>query len=173
MCTGVTVELSPSEVAFVCPEQQLSLTCRTNQSPALRWTIIIPHRTDPYEINVFSNIGDDIQLIQLEVAGRSIVLNFLRQSTNALISTLSIDSTVTELNGTRINCSTGDSSVMTVIHIIGRKNNDLRFLLIIIILDIISTVLTILLLSLIPSIVTEKSRLLQRCCLYKLHVFTL
>ena len=138
--TGVQL-LSPSEMALVCPGQPLSLTCCANQSTTLRWIILLPHINDPYVQNVIT-IGDgSIPLIELEVAGRPIALNFLRQSTNPLTSMLSINNTVTGLNGTRINCSTGDSSEMTIIHIIGRKNcsknselrlnyKDLRFLLI-------------------------------------------
>ena len=122
MYIGVQL-LSPSEVAFVCPGQPLSLTCGSNQGPTLQWTIIIPHRNEPAYVQNVLNFGDgNIQPIELEIAGGSIALNFLRQSTNPLISTLSIDNTVSELNETRINCSTGDSSAMTVIHIIGRKH---------------------------------------------------
>ena len=120
MYIGVQL-LSPSEVAFVCPGEPLSLTCHSNQSPILEWTIILPHRSDPYVQNVF-NFGDgNIQPIQFQLASRPIAVNFLRQSTNPLISTLSIDNTVSELNGTRINCSTVDSSEMIVFHTIGCK----------------------------------------------------
>ena len=114
-------QLSPSNVALVCPEQQLSLTCRTNQSSALRWTVILPRGNGTHQRNVF-NIGDgNIQALPLEIAGRTITLNFSRQSANPLNSALSIDSTHTSLNGTRINCSIGDSSTTTVIYVIDSK----------------------------------------------------
>ena len=117
----IGVQLSPPEVALVCPGQPLSLTCRSEQSHTLQWAIMLPHRNDLYVRNVLNSGDGTIQPIQSEVAGRPIALNFLRQSTNPLTSILSMDNTVSELNGTRINCSTVDSSAITVIHTIGRK----------------------------------------------------
>ena len=54
------------------------------------------------------------------VSGRTVtVANISLQSANPLTSTLSISNTSIDLNGTRINCSTRDSSAMTVINVIG------------------------------------------------------
>ena len=113
------VQLSPSNVALVCPGEQLSLTCQANQSSALRWTITPPEGSVTYTRDV-QTIGNLLPL-PVEVAGRTITVYFSRQSVDPLTSTLSINSTSTNLNRTRINCSTGDSSAMTVLNVIGRK----------------------------------------------------
>ena len=119
MHTGV--QLSPSNVALVCPGRQLSLTSRTNQS-ILRWTIIQPGGSDTDDFRDISNIGS-ISPLPIDIAGRTITVHFSHQSTNPLISTLSIANTSTDLNGTRIRCSTRDSSAMTVfIHVYGCKH---------------------------------------------------
>ena len=108
-------------MASVCPEQQLSLTCHTNQSNALRWSITIPEESTTYTRDVLITTGSIPQL-PIEVAGRTVTVHFSRQSVDPLTSTLSINSTSTNLDGTRISCSIRDSSAMTVIHIIGCKH---------------------------------------------------
>ena len=117
----IGVQLSPSNVALVCPGRQLSLTCHTNES-ILRWSITQPGGSATYDFRDISTIGS-ISPLPIDVAGRSVYVYFSRQSVNPLISTLSIDSISTDLNGTRISCSSLNSSesVMTVIHVIGGK----------------------------------------------------
>ena len=99
----------------MCPTQQISLTCHSNHSHALLWTIIPPNVNGAYTRNV-PTIGDISQLL-VEIAGRFVILNFTRQSVNPLKSALTIDSAVADLNGTKINCSTADSSAMAVIYV--------------------------------------------------------
>ena len=115
MHTATGVQLSPSNVALVCPGQQFSLTCQANQSSALRWTITPPEGSVQYTRDV-STIGNVLPL-PVEVAGEMVTVYFSRQSANPLISALSINTTTFDLNGTRISCSTRNSSAMTVIHV--------------------------------------------------------
>ena len=77
----------------------------------------------PHMIFVIFQLLGVYHHLPLDVAGGSVYVYFSRQSVNPLISTLSIDSISTDLNGTRIGCSSLDSSesVMTVIHVIGGK----------------------------------------------------
>ena len=103
----------------MCHEQQLSLTCHSNQSHALQWTIILPNGNGMYIRNVLTT--GNIPRLPIEVAGKSVTVSFSRQSATPLISILSIESTIAELNGTIINCSTANAAEMTFVHIIGRK----------------------------------------------------
>ena len=111
----IGVQLSPSNVALVCPGQQLSLTCQANQSSALRWTITPPEGSATYTRDV--QTSGNLLSLPVEVAGITVTVYFSRQSVDPLTSTLSINSTSTDLNRTRINCSTGDSSAMTIVYV--------------------------------------------------------
>lgn len=85
--------------------------------------VTVPERngTMPYSRLVSSS--GIIPALPIEIANRIVTVEFLRQSTDPLISTLTIDSTIAELNGTRINCSTAYASEMTVIHVIDGNYN--------------------------------------------------
>ena len=65
--------------------------------------------------------------LSIEVSGKSVTVSFSRMSANPFTSTLSIESTIAELNGTGIYCSTGSASEVAVIHVInntiGRKHH--------------------------------------------------
>ena len=100
----------------MCPGEQLLLTCHTNQSSALRWTITTPGGSDTLSQDVLDT-GSIPQPLPLEIAGRTVTVHFTRQSANPFISTLSINSISRDLTGTRISCSTGDSSAITVVNV--------------------------------------------------------
>lgn len=99
----------------MCPGQQLSLTCHSNHSRSLLWTIIPPSVNGVYTRNV-PTIGDISQLL-VQIAGEFVIINFSCQSVNPLKSALTINRAVTDLNGTKINCSSADSSAMAVIYV--------------------------------------------------------
>ena len=119
-CTRADVQLSPSKVALICSEEQLSLTCRSNQSHILRWMITLPEGNVTYTRHV-STITGSIPPLPIEIAGRIVTVHFSRQSADPLISTLSIDCTSSNFNGSEINCSTADTSEIAVIHVIDGK----------------------------------------------------
>lgn len=112
----------PSRVAPVCSGERLSITCCSNQSHDLRWIIILPEGmesdTVPPSRLVSSSGPGHISSLPIEFANRTITVDFSRQSTNPLISTLKIDNTITELNGTAINCSTENAMETTIVHVI-------------------------------------------------------
>ena len=121
LLTYIGIQLSPSEVASVCSEEQLSIMCKLNLSRVLRWMIILPERNGTYSRTV-PDIGS-VPSLPIQVADRTITVHFSRLSTSPLISTLTIDSPITELNGTGIICSTVNASEMTIIHVIDGKIN--------------------------------------------------
>ena len=117
------VQLSASNMISVCPEQQLSLTCHTNQSNALRWSITIPEESTTYTRDILITTGSIPQL-PIEVAGGTVTVHFSRQSVDPLTSNLVINSISSDFNGTRISCSIRDSSAMTVIQIKDINGNE-------------------------------------------------
>ena len=106
----------------MCSQEQLSITCCSNQSYALRWIVIPYERNDdgtmPPSRLVSSSGPGDISSLPIEIANKTFTIDFSRQSTNPLISILTIDSIITELNGTAINCRTESALEMTIIHVI-------------------------------------------------------
>ena len=103
----------------MCSEEPLSVTCCSNISRDLRWIVIFPERNvTMYHRVVSSSDNSILPSLPIKITNRTVTVNFLRQSTDPLISTLTINSTITELNGTEINCSTENASEMTVIHVI-------------------------------------------------------
>ena len=121
--TGVDLMLSPSKVAFVCPGEQLTLTCQTNESSILRWTITLPELNTTYTRNVPFTGDGRLPLIIHSAVDNTVVFNFSRISepnTHPLIAKLLIDNINTDLNGTETNCSVLGTSVThtTVVNVL-------------------------------------------------------
>ena len=91
----IDIQLSPSKMAPVCSEEQLSITCFSNLSQVLRWMVNLPERNDTYSRTVPS-IGS-VPSLPIPVADGTITVHFSHLSTSPLTSTLTIDSAITEL----------------------------------------------------------------------------
>ena len=120
---GVDLMLSPSNVALVCPGEQLALRCQTNESVILRWTITLPESNTTYTRNVPFTGDGPLPSIMHSAVDSTVVFNFSRISepdTYPLIAELLIDNINTDLNGTEINCSVLSTSVThtTVVNVI-------------------------------------------------------
>ena len=97
--------MEPSEVAYVCPGGQLTLTCNANAS-FLEWSVTVPH----YQITktrLLSNTGTAKRRAPIII--NSTTFNITRnidESLNLpLISMISTDNVTARLNGTVIGCS--------------------------------------------------------------------
>ena len=106
--------------ALTCPEDQVVLTCHTNLT-LLKWSIIIADRLMPEErfISSTGSAGSQAPLIINHTE-----FQFLRTSTSPLKSTVLIDNVTAYLNGTRVECTDGNTTSTTVLIYTG---NDGKF----------------------------------------------
>ena len=113
--------MSPSGVVKVCPQGQVNITCATNESSFLFWTVSVTSLVT-MPTRVISNQGAQNSP---NVTVGSSVFQFTRISSDnesPFISQLKIDNVTVEIiNGTRLFCSTdGDTNnaLMSRIHVI-------------------------------------------------------
>ena len=104
---------------LVCPLDQFELVCRTTSGTVIAWSIDFPDGIGVEDLGrqVISKTGLE-SLPRFVIRDSSVVL-ISRTSSSPLTSSLEISSTITDLNGTRINCTTIDGVETTVITIIG------------------------------------------------------
>ena len=89
----------------MCPGDQLNLTCLAapNCNGMLpQWSIIIPGRSAP-KLRFISSNGNTVSVTPLNVG--QTMFQFLRTSTLPLISLMVIDNVSSDVNGTRVECS--------------------------------------------------------------------
>ena len=126
--TGMN-EIEPPGISFtelVCPGEQLTLTCETNETGVelLQWSINLPSGDNTQTRRSIPIEGDlpPEPLIYSSDYG-NVVFNFSRpsnESTYPFITELSISEINIRINGTEISCSKVDLSDQhtTIIHII-------------------------------------------------------
>ena len=95
--------LSPLEIAYVCPGEELTLTCETSEN-LLGWNITIPHN-GYHSLRLVSSSG--VPIVPLRV--NSTVFNFTRKSDSPLVITLLIRNVTVDL---RIFCIEFDAFSM-------------------------------------------------------------
>ena len=100
----------------MCSGGQLNLTCLTAPNKTLlQWSINIPGRPAS-ELRFISS--DTVSVTPLTVG--QTVFQFLRTSTSPLMSLMVIDNVSADVNGTRVDCSSGGRVVSTdIIKVIG------------------------------------------------------
>ena len=114
--------MSSPRVVSICPGEQLTLTCITNQNSILRWTIILHGENITYSRSI-PFMGNSI-LLPITDEASAVTFNFMRTSesgTLPLIAELLIDTVNTNTNGTRIHCSPSNESdpqVTFIIHVL-------------------------------------------------------
>lgn len=95
-------QLIPSEDILVCPGEQVDITCTTSDSTFLEWNVTIPYFSVSQTRAISStNMVDFVSPLQVS----SVMFTFEITSRTPLMSVLSIDSTTSDLNGTRIICT--------------------------------------------------------------------
>ena len=102
----------------MCPGDQLNLTCHTTPNETLlQWSIDIPDRPVP-EQKFFSSGSNTVSVAPLTIG--QTVFQFMRTSTSPLTSLMVIDNVSSDVNGTRVECSSGGRVVSTdIINVIG------------------------------------------------------
>ena len=96
-----------NEVVYMCPEEQLSIVCSTNQTYSyLEWAIRIPP-TSYYLRSQWISASSHVSNYLWRRTGDT-TINYTKNSEPGvlpLISTLLIDSVTTSFNGTMITCN--------------------------------------------------------------------
>ena len=95
--------------ALICPGEQVVLTCHTNLT-LLKWSIIIADRLMPEE-RFISSTGSAESQAPLFINHTE--FQFLRTSTSPLKSTVLIDNVTDYLNGSRVECTDGNTTSTT------------------------------------------------------------
>ena len=115
-----------NEVVYLCPGEQISITCSTNNT-FLGWDIELNFSQYGYYIRRYVSMYDSMSYYS-SLLIRDTIVNFTKNSERGalpLISTLIINNASANLNGTVINC-TGlgvytERISVTVIHVINGK----------------------------------------------------
>ena len=112
----------------MCPEEQITLTCRTTQDELVEWHIYVPHYNRSYR-RLHANEG--LREVTRERVDSMATLSFVRISDSGvlpLVSQLSINNATITLNGTMINCTEislthqRNITLQRIIHIIDGDN---------------------------------------------------
>ena len=109
-------------VVSVCPGEQLPLTCTSNNSASLRWSITIPERNITRS-RLVPNIGSkDLTPIK-ETLNHSVTVTFRFTRTSEdgalpLVSQLLLERATNHLQGTEIRCSSSENFLL---HVQGSK----------------------------------------------------
>ena len=106
--------------ALVCPLDQFRLVCTTTSGTVIEWIADFPDGVEDAGRQVISTTGPE-SLPPFVIRDSSVLL-ISRTSLSPLTSLLEISTTITDLNGTRIECTTRDGMETTVITIIGNGN---------------------------------------------------
>ena len=112
------ITLLPPGMVSVCSGGQVMLTCGTNSSSFLYWTVSVPHQATTPERIVANQGVITSPAFTIHFARFSIT----RTSDNPLISELRIDNVTARINGSTIYCSEDgnkNGAPMTAIDIIG------------------------------------------------------
>ena len=116
---GLTfIALSPSGIVSVCPGRQIVLTCETNSSSFLYWTVSVPHLATTPELIVANQGAIASSTFTISFARFSI----MRTSESPLISQLLIDNVTAGINESNIYCSEDgneNDAPMVTINVIG------------------------------------------------------
>ena len=105
--------------ALVCPLGQFRLVCGTTSGTIIAWSIDFPDGIGVEDAGrqIISTTGPE-SLPPFVIRDSSVLL-ISRSSLSPLTSLLEISTTIADLNGTRIECTTIDGMETTVITIIG------------------------------------------------------
>lgn len=96
-----TLILSPSEVAYVCPEMNLTLNCSTYENQFLEWTIIVSQRSNSRLISA-TGIANQVQPLVINATHFHISRVSAENATMPLVSSMLITNA---LNNSVVNCS--------------------------------------------------------------------
>lgn len=96
-----TLILSPSEVAYICPEMNLTLNCSTYENQFLEWIIIISQRSNSRLVSA-AGVANQVQPLVLNATHFHISRISTENATMPLVSSMLITNA---LNNSVVNCS--------------------------------------------------------------------
>ena len=95
--------LLPSEVTYVCPETNFTVTCSTNESQFLEWKVVVSQKSNSRLVSALG-VANQVQPLLIN----STLFHISRISDNGttpLISSMLISNISNALNNSVINCS--------------------------------------------------------------------
>ena len=89
-----------SETFLLCPEDQLELTCSSNDSEVIQWDVTHPHMRTGVGSQFITSGGRE----EFTIVGSGAVYQFSKISISPLTSVLHIDNVNVNISGTMVKC---------------------------------------------------------------------